>query len=571
MAGPVAAADGDGAAHRPPAVARQGSPALDLVAAPLRSPGRAGVTVAALLLAGAFVLAIAAIGLAQGAPAGSVTAQPSPSSRDVATVVVSEPATLDPALQSDLASAIVISQLFEGVTAFDPGLNVRPALASSWEILDGGRRIVFHLRPDAVFSDGTPLRGADVVRSWMRLVDPASPSPLASLMSDVVGADDFRAGRSTDPASVGLAASGTDVEVRLARPATDFPGVVASAPFLVVPPRVGTDPSALLAEGFVGSGGYVLVGASEDGMELRANDRYWAGRPPIGTIHMVTSLGGRSPVVAFEQGDVDYVRISDADAAWIAYDRTLGPNLRSVPSLGVTYYGFNTQTAPFNDVRVRRAFAQAVDWKRLVALAGPASQVPATSMVPPGIPHHPARDFGPTFNVEAARKSLADAGYPRAAGFPDVTLVTDGGSLDEGILDQLKANLGITVTLEWLEDGTYFDRLKADVPAFWILTWIADYPGANDFLGVLLGSGRTNNYGHWSSPEFDAAIAAAGAAVTAGEAAAAYEAAQAIVQRDAPVIPTSYGTGWALSRSGLLGTTQNGLGVPRLAGLTWAP
>jgi ABC-type oligopeptide transport system substrate-binding subunit len=103
----------------------------------------------------------------------------------------------------------------------------------------------------------------------------------------------------------------------------------------------------------------------------------------------------------------------------------------------------------------------------------------------------------------------------------------------------------------------------------WFLSWVADYPGRNDFLGVLLGTGATNNYGHWSSAEFDAAIAEAGAAPDDAGALSAYDRAEDIVQRDVPVIPMSYGNGWALSRTGLLGAAENGLGGLRLAGLAW--
>jgi ABC-type oligopeptide transport system substrate-binding subunit len=120
-----------------------------------------------------------------------------------------------------------------------------------------------------------------------------------------------------------------------------------------------------------------------------------------------------------------------------------------------------------------------------------------------------------------------------------------------------------------MADG-YFDRLEVEPPQMWFLSWVADYPGRNDFLGVLLGTGAANNYGRWSSPGFDAAIADAGAAPDAAAASAAFDRAEDVVQRDAPVIPVSYGTGWALSRTGLLGAAQNGMGIIRMAGLAWA-
>ena len=87
---------------------------------------------------------------------------------------------------------------------------------------------------------------------------------------------------------------------------------------------------------------------------------------------------------------------------------------------------------------------------------------------------------------------------------------------------------------------------------------------------MLLGSDSTNDYGGWTSEEFDAAIADAAASGDAAAAAAAYDRAEAVVQRDVPVVPVAYGTGWALSRTGLLGAGQGGLGIMRMAGLAWA-
>ena len=98
-------------------------------------------------------------------------------------ILAGEPTTFDPAAQGDVATAAVTSQVFEGLTALDPALVVRPALASSWNVSEDGKRITFHLRSGLEFSDGSPLTGQDVVRSWIRLIEPALPSPLASLMA----------------------------------------------------------------------------------------------------------------------------------------------------------------------------------------------------------------------------------------------------------------------------------------------------------------------------------------------------------------------------------------------------
>ena len=505
--------------------------------------------VAAALLLWAFVVGIRAPGEARGA------------ARDDVSILATEPTTLDPAAQGDVESAAITSQLFESLTSFDPGLTLRPALASSWGIGDGGRRIVFHLRPGLTFSDGTPLTAADVIRSWFRLIDRDNPSPLASLMADVVGVGAYLRGDSSDPASVGLTAVGDDVEVRLTHPAADFVSVVAGPSFGIVPS--GGEFGAVV------SGGYRVARQTDGEITLTANDHYWAGRPSITTIHVKTTTGGRSPVDLFDSGDVDYAPVSALDASWIAYDQQLGTQLRSVPSLSVSYLGFNTSKSPFNDACVRRAFALAVDWQRLVKLGGEDRAIPATSMVPPDIPDRSEADFAPHADPAAARAALADAGFPGGARFPVVTYASTGLVTDAGMLRQLHDVLGVTVNYESLDD--LLTRLGEDPPAMWSLGWIADYPGQNDFLGVLLGSGATNNYSRWSSPEFDGNISAAASETDARLAGFAYERAQAVVQRDVPVIPVSYGPTFALSRQALLGAGQNGLGFLRMAGLAWAP
>jgi|BarGraNGADG00212_2_1021979.scaffolds.fasta_scaffold09994_2 oligopeptide transport system substrate-binding protein len=488
-------------------------------------------------------------------------------------IAMSAPATIDPAVAGDAGSAAVIAQLFEGLTAIDGNLAPRPALAASWTFKDGNRTVDFTLREGLAFSDGTPITAADVARSWLRVLDPAAPSPLAALLYDVVGARAYASGGSADPTTVGLHADGQLFEVRLTRPAGDFPAIAASPSLAVVPPGVGHDRTALDAgKGFVASGGYVLAGRTSTELQLTANDRYWGGRPALSQVTLVTDLGGKSPVDVFAAGTLDWTPIASYDASWIAYDQELGPQLRSWADLTVTYYGFDTRRAPFNDARVRRAFAEAIDWKRIVQLADGSQALPATSIVPPGIPGRSDTDFQPTFDPAAAKQLLAAAGYADSATFPVVTLVTAGSGYDDAVVAQLKKNLGITVKFESNDFATFFQRLGAtDGPQFWAVSWVADYPSPNDFLGLLLGGGQPNNYGGWSNPTFDDALARASATTGAAAIRAAYDQAEAVVRDEVPVVPVAYGSSSALARTGLLGATTNGLDILRIAGLAWAP
>lgn len=502
-----------------------------------------------------------------GVPGGPLSPVSRGAARTDVTIFGGVPTTLDPARQSDIGSAAYSAQLFESLTAFDVGLTLRPALAASWDISNDGRRIVFHLRPGLTFSDGAALTAEDVVQSWLRVIDPRDPSQLASLLADVRGATDYLEGRATGPDAVGLQAQGLDVTVDLVRPGADFPSIVSSPTFGVVPRQVWGDGASIDAGDVPSSGAYTIGTIGDSEFTLKANPRYWAGVPAIGTVHMLTTLGGRSPVAAFEAGDVDYTGISSSDASWIQYDAALGPQLRTVPSLSLSFVGFTTTMPPFDDVRVRQAFAAAVDWPRIVALASSGTEVPADSMVPPGIPGGGDRNWIPSHDPAAARALLAAAGYPGGARFPTVAFASGGISGAEGIAADLERELGITIHLEELDNQ--FARLHDDPPAMWTLGWVADYPGANDFLGVLLGTGSTNNYGRWTSKPFDDAIAAALGTRDPGAALTDFERALGVVRDQVPAVPLAYGDGWALSRDGLLGAGQNGLGILRLAGLAW--
>ena len=532
----------------------------------LAPSGRRRVLVAVVAVLVAVAMLVRLWPMGRPGPDRAVAADPG-----TVTVLAGAPSSIDPAFHGDLGSASYVSQLFETLTAVDPSLTVQPALAASWSIGNDGRQVVFTLRQGLTFSDGSALTAADVVRSWRRLFDPAHPSPLASLAADVVGARDLLSGRASDPSTLGVRADGDlRVVVDMERGGGDLPAIVSGAPFAVVPRSVGSNEIAPDPSTFVSSGGYVLSDVQPDAFVLTANPHYWAGTPAIGTVRMLTTIAGQSPVDAFVAGDVDVAPIGFVDAGWIAYDRALGPSLRSDPSLSVTYYGFDARQPPFDDPLVRRAFAEAVDWRRLARLDEVGSSVPATGIVPAGMPGAPSGDYMPAYDPAGARALLSQAGFPGAAGFPTVTFISSGGGYDEGIVAMLRDNLGVTVSYATMDFGPYINRLATDPPDIWNLSWVADYPGPNDFLGVLLGTGSTANEGRWSNAEFDAAIADAGAATSVGEATAAYARAMAVVRDQVPIVPVSYGTSFSLVRDGLLGASQNGLGIMRLAGLAWS-
>ncbi len=286
----------------------------------------------------------------------------------------------------DGTSAQVLAQVYEGLTVLDAGSVVRPALAESWS--PGGRRPTHRVRaarrPHAS-ATARPSSAEDVRRSWLRVIDPADPSPLSSVLDDVAGAAAYSRG-------IG---SAEDVGLRCRGP---LPARGLRAAVVLLPGHRGGAHAGgrasrhRVARGRTGRRGSrsppperTFRSTQELGqLRLRANERYWAGAPAIDRITIVTDDGGRSNVDVFEDGAVDWTPIPPSDSSWIRYDRRLGPQLRHSEDMAVGFLGFDTTEPPFDDAGVRRAVAMAVDWRRLAGLDGEGDP-PPTSIVPPGI------------------------------------------------------------------------------------------------------------------------------------------------------------------------------------------
>ena len=468
-----------------------------------------------------------------------------------------EVADLDPQTVTGVPEHKVIMALMEGLVSETPGtLEPEPAVAERWDISPDGRTYTFHLRTDARWSNGDPVTATDFLRSYQRILTPALAAEYANMIHDfVVGAKEYHEGRLTDFSQVGFRAiDERTLEIRLIHPTPFFLRMLAShyawwpVPIRVVEKFDGLarrDSAWTRPENFVGNGPFRLKAwLRQQKIVVERSPTYWdAARVRLNEIHFFNTENIPGEERMFRTGQLH--RTYELPHSKIdTYRDSRSPFLRIEPYLGSYFYRINVTRPPFDDVRVRRAFALAVNREDLVAYVTKGGQEPAYHYTPPGFP-----DFAPkarlTGTLEDARRLLAEAGYPGGKGLPPVEVHFNTSENHLAIAEALQAmwrrNLGVEVTLKNQEWKVYLDAHDTLDYSLSRSGWIGDYLDCNTFLEIFVTDGGNNDTG-WSNAEYDALRAQALAAATNQERLACYERMEEILMEELPIIPLYFYT-----------------------------
>jgi oligopeptide transport system substrate-binding protein len=455
----------------------------------------------------------------------------------------SDPISLDPAQAGEESSALIIEQLFSGLVELSPELDVVPDVARSWEVLEGGSKYLFHLRDDARWSDEVPVMAEDFEYAWKRVLDPATGSLSAHLLYPVKGAQAFHRGRAGRE-NVGVRAlDELTLAVELEEPTSYFLHLLAECTCYPVPRHLveaqGEDWTEV---GKIVSNGPFRLEAWWPGesMVLARNTGY-RGRFK-GNVQQVELSLRREDLSArlerYEAGDLDILSLSGAYSVRdLARQRHAGDYVLA-PRLGTYYIGFNVGRPPFDDRRVRRAFALAIDRETLAEVVLRGYYSPATGgFIPPGVPGH-SPGISLPYHPEGARKLLAEAGYPDGKGFPLVDFLQPA-AWETGakyLQAQWRENLGVKIRSESLESATYFDELDRDPPPLFAVGWYADYPDPDSFLR---GS-AIRRITRWRSEAYDRLLEKARRVLDQGERVRLYRQADKILVEEAAIVPVGH-------------------------------
>ncbi len=421
-----------------------------------------------------------------------------------------EPASLDPSLMTDTTSSNIDLALNEGLTVYDPKTSkAYPGAAESWTTSADGKTVTFKIRPNAYWSDGKPVTAHDFVYGWLRTLAPETASDYANMLGMVIqGANAFNAGKGK-AADVGVKAlDDRTLEVKLVGPAAYFVDMTAHHSFAALPrwtiEKHGSDWTK--PGNIVTNGAYVLKEwKPQDYLLVEKNPKYWDARNvKLNSIKYLASDNQSTNYKMFKAGEVDW---QVGIAADLIDEIKLRKDYQVSARFGTYYLSFNVARKPFDNVNVRKAFAAAIDKVTLVDKVLKGGQIPTDAFTPAMEGYTPQKGVG--FNVAAARKYLADAGYPDGKGFPPLTYFynTNEGhkKIAEYVQQQLKAILGIDITLQNMEWNTFLAKRSEHDYSFARHGWIGDYLDPNTMLDLFI-TGSGNNNGLYSNPAFDKAI-----------------------------------------------------------------
>lgn len=458
------------------------------------------------------------------------------------TLLGSEPTSLDPALCTDATSASYIVELFSGLVTLNSDLEVVGDIAESWDTSDDSRTYTFRLRDGVAFHNGKAVTASDFKYSIERAADPETHSPVAeAYLGDIVGVKEKLRGEANEVSGVRMVDDIT-VQITIDAPKAYFLAKLTHPTAFVVD-RENVESGVSWWQRPNGTGPFKLREWREgQRIVLERNGHFYR---EVAKLKRVTFLLRGDSMMMYENGEIDITEVGTANIER-ALDPTnpLNEELVTAPQLSVGYIGFNAAMPPFDDEKVRQAFCHAVDKEKLVEVLLKGIVEPAYGVLPPGMPGYNEDLEGLSYDVATAEQLLAESSYHDD--LPPIVLSVPGScagisSLYVAIASMWGENLGAEVEIEAVEWETFLEDLRDRRFQAFRVSWIADYPDAENFLDLLFHSESVENHMAYSNPELDHLLEAARVEGDVDTRIAMYQQIEQRIVDDAPWLPLWFG------------------------------
>ncbi|MER3449702.1 MAG: peptide ABC transporter substrate-binding protein [Chloroflexota bacterium] len=507
-----------------------------------------------------FLVGMTGTGLAVVLAACTPTQQPTQPSQpagglakeQVIRIPLTEPPTLDPGLATDTVSLDVIVQLFDGLVGFDDAGNIFGIHAEKWDVSSDGITYTFYLRPGIKWSNGRPITAQDYEWAWKRNIDPKTASDYATTLFPIKNAQAIHEGKA-NPQTLGVRArDDRTLEVTLEAPAAYFLRLASTWTMFPLP----REAIEKYGDKWTEAGNIVTNGAfkmsswrHQQEIVLERNEDYWGKKPTLQrAVYRIFPEGAEEQVLAaYENDELDVARgIPPAQVDRILNDPKFKDQIKIFDQSGTMFIAVNNRRPHLRDPRVRKALGMTLERQVLIDRVLKVVAKPAYSLQPPGIMGRNP-DIWPKEDVEAARRLMADAGYPNGQGFPEITFTYNTSAawkaLGEYLQQRWQQTLGIKVKLQEMEWRVFLQwrRTPEASQTYDVYRggWLSDYEDPNNWYNVLWDSAEDPgvfNLG-WKNPDYDRIVRQARAELDQQKRAQLYAQAEKILADEYPAIP----------------------------------
>mgnify|MGYP001326704931 FL=1 len=421
--------------------------------------------------------------------------------------------TLDPHAQNEGPTTQVSRQIYEALVTRGLDMSIEPQLATDWKTTDPNTW-VFNLRKDVKFSDGTDMTAKDVVFSILRAKQPTSDfKEYISTISDVKEIDNYTVQVSTSKPNPILLNQLSNIFIMSKKWSIDFGATVSQ--------NWDGGEETFSATNAMGTGPFkITLREPNTKTVFERNSNWWGSMKDnsVSEIHLLPIKNSATRVAALLSGEVDLV--TDAPVQDLArIGNSADHEVVSTAQMRTIFLGMdqaadklrsgNTGDNPFKKKEVRQALYQAIDIEAIKKKVMRGLSEPAGIITFPGVNGY-TKDLDKRlpYDVDAAKKLLADAGYPK--GF-DVELrcPNDRYVNDEAICTAvvgMLGKIGVNVNLFAQTKSKHFKELKEDKGDFYMLGWGVPTLDSHYVFHYLYESGASWNKVNFSNSDVDAAI-----------------------------------------------------------------
>ena len=411
-------------------------------------------------------------------------------------------ADVEPSTYQTTEESEVVANVFETLVTTDPGGNPVPSLCEQWSLERGGKAVRLRLRPEVVFSDGTPLTAAAVKTSLERSIRRSRDSTPPAF-APISGVSDYLEGTAPEVSGI-TTPSEREIEIRLVEPLPIYPALLTDGRTSIAREGAPEDgrPATVL-----GTGPFAVVSHTPDRAVLERNERYRKSLSRLDRLEFRASLSASAIADGLKSGSIDLVRdLLPRDREAILRDPRFRSGLVEQPKKNTYFVLFNSASPSGSNAALRQALANSVRAQDFVWGALGRFALPATGLLPPGILGHDPGRRQPHFPHDKAIEMLRSAGFElpirlRASVHP---ILQDQYSSLTSALFGSWVELGVEVSIVTRTMPEYLESWNENAEIDLLVgRWIADYDDPDNFSFTLFHSDKGLLRGYFSSRETD--------------------------------------------------------------------